>query len=131
MSSKPTGGSAKARRDQYKSTKRMETNRKIKLQRQMKLQPNNKNLEPALAAVMYRRKTPKVSVWSHTAIKTAKLFKLFGGRFDPKMLQADPKISQAALSQQSVVAAQGPLDFNLNKYSSNFFSIGARVGWTG
>jgi hypothetical protein len=128
MSSKPTGGSAKARRDQYKSTKRMETNRKIKLQRQMKLQPNNKNLEPALAAVMYRRKTPKVQVWSHTAIKTAKLFKLFGGRFDPKMLQADPKISQAALSMQSPRAST-PIEWNLNKYQSNFFSIGARVGW--
>ena len=129
MANKSAGGSAKARRDQYKSSKRMEANRKIKLERQLKLQPNNENIPKALKDIGYRRKTPKVPTWSHSMIKTAKLFKQFGGRFDPKMLQADPKISQAALSEQSP-RARTPIEFKLDKIQSNFFSLGARVmGW--
>lgn len=119
-------GNAKAKRDQYKSSKRMESNRKIKLERQIKLQPNNEQLKVALKDIGYRRKTPKVPFWSHTMIKTAKLFKLFGGTFDPKMMNADPKISQAALSVQSP-KARTPHEYKLTKQESLFFSLGARV----
>lgn len=126
MANKSVGGSAKARRDQYKSSKRMESNRKIKLERQIKLQPNNLNPVAALKDVGYRRKTPKASVWSHSMIKTAKLFKMFGGAFDHKMLSPDPKISQAALSAQSPKAST-PVNFKLSKQDNQFFALGTRL----
>lgn len=126
MANKSVGGSAKARRDQYKSSKRMESNRKIKLERQIKLQPNNEKLVIALKDVGYRRKTPKVPFWSHSMIKTAKLFKLFGGAFDPKMLSPDPKLSQSALSVQSP-KAKVAVDFKLTKQDNLFFALGTRM----
>lgn len=61
----------------YKSAKTFETNRKRKLERLIKLQPNNLQLQAALKSIRSPRSTPKVSKWSHTAIADAKMFAAF------------------------------------------------------
>lgn len=63
----------------YKSSKKMEVNRKRKLTKLLKEFPNNEQIAKALLTIGYRRKTPKTSHWSHTAknfVKLAKTFKV-------------------------------------------------------
>lgn len=85
----------------YKSSKRYEANRKLKLQRQLKLQPNNENLRTALSAIRPCRKTPNSPQWSHTDIRQAKLFKEFTGRANPDLFSKNPKVQQSALQNCS------------------------------
>lgn len=61
----------------YKTSKKMEVNRKRKLTRLLKAFPANKQLVDALANISYRRKTPKTSQWSHSAKAFVKLAKTF------------------------------------------------------
>jgi hypothetical protein len=82
------------------STGKAETNRKIKLLRLLKQQPNNEQIKDALANIKYRRKKPKTQEWSKTAIRLAKLFKEFSGRADRELFSNNPKIQSAALSKQ-------------------------------
>lgn len=51
----------------YKAGNRMAINRKRKLERALKLAPNNEQIALALKTIGYRRKTPKTSQWSHTS----------------------------------------------------------------
>jgi len=58
----------------YKSSTRWATNRKIKLTRALKQQPNNEQIKDALANIKYRRHTPNgKTVWSHSNLSLAKL----------------------------------------------------------
>ena len=109
----------------YKANKTWEVNRKRKLERTLKEQPNNLQVKTALKSIVYRRKTPITSPWSATWIRTAKLFKLFVGRFDPSIMSANADTSRAAMQKH------GPR--TLEKLSmptmadKNFFSIGNRI----
>lgn len=112
MATKPQKAAAPAR-----STKSQE-NRKRKLLKQIKLQPNNKNLPLALGNIYYRRKKPVKAVWSHSNIRLAKLFKLFNGRVDPDIFSSNPKVSAAAIQKPSTkqfdqLMPQGKVDFSL------------------
>ena len=54
---------------------RIEANRKKRLERTVKAQPNNEQAKIALSEGRgHKRKTPKNPYWSHTMIKEAKLF---------------------------------------------------------
>lgn len=90
----------------YKSTRRWETNRKLRLERTIRNQPNNEQAKAALKGMVYRRKTPKTQEWSASWIATAKLFKLFGGRFDRAIMSANVDAVRTALQAQSPVAAR-------------------------
>lgn len=59
----------------YKTSKKMEVNRKRKLTKLLKAFPANTQIKDALANISYRRKTPKTSQWSHTAKAFVKLAK--------------------------------------------------------
>jgi hypothetical protein len=48
----------------YKAANRYETNRKRKLTRLAKEQPNNEQIAQAMKNIHYRRKTPKAAQWS-------------------------------------------------------------------
>lgn len=61
----------------YKSQNRQAANRKRKLLKLQKAQPNNEQIKKALDNIKYRRCTPKVPTWSHTAIQKVMLFKTF------------------------------------------------------
>ncbi len=96
MSNKQNGTGKAAQASSYKLQKRQESNRKLKLERALKRNPNNKQIEAALKDIRYRRKTPKTQVWSHTTIEIAKLFKLFKGVVHKEIFHTDEKISGPA-----------------------------------
>lgn len=52
----------------YKSQNRFSTNRKRKLLKLQKEQPNNEQITTALATIKYRRKTPNTAQFSKTKI---------------------------------------------------------------
>jgi hypothetical protein len=97
MASKGRSKTAENNSAQYKSSKRWETNRKRKLERVLKEQPNNEQIKSAMKSMVYRRKTPKTNEWSHTWIHTAKLFKLFCGKFDRQIMSSNDKTAQEVM----------------------------------
>lgn len=109
----------------YKANKTWETNRKKRLERTIRNQPNNEQAKLALKGMVYRRKTPGVAGWSATQIRAAKLFKEFEGRFDRVFFSPDPKLSQAWLQKQSIYAALAPA--GKPQGDKGFFSLQTRV----
>lgn len=61
----------------YKSQNRFAANRKRKLLKLQKQQPNNEQITAALANIKYRRKTPGTQMFTKTDIKVAMLKKEF------------------------------------------------------
>jgi hypothetical protein len=61
----------------YQASGRMMANRKKKLERALKRNPENTQIETALKTIGYRRKTPKTSVWSKQSKAWAKMQKDF------------------------------------------------------
>lgn len=110
----------------YKSTRRWESNRKLKLERTLRKQPNNEQVRLALKGMVYRRKTPKAPEWTSTWIATAKLFKLFGGRFDRAIMSANVDAVRTALQAQSPIAARYVLKPE-TRASMAFFSLENRA----
>jgi hypothetical protein len=84
-----------------KSASTAEINRKRKLLKQLKLQPNNEQVKDALVNIKYRRKTPKSQEWSKSDIQVAKLFKEFTGRADWDLFSSNPKVQAAAIAMHS------------------------------
>lgn len=75
-----TKTSSKHQQDLYKSYQaqgRQAANRKKKLERTLKAQPNNEQVQKALQNIKYRRHTPKAPQWSHTSKAWAQLEKAF------------------------------------------------------
>lgn len=81
----------------YKSSGKHAKNRKAKLERLLKQQPNNEQLQNALKDIHYRRKTPNTSMWSHSQIRKAKLFKEFCGNFDYNIFSSNQKVAIEAM----------------------------------
>lgn len=96
---------------------RTQANRKRRLERTLKAQPNNTQVQNALLEVGRQRKAPVTPQWSHTAICLAKLFKEFTGRAPKELFSSNPKVAQAALTTPStklfVNLPQGKVDFTL------------------
>ena len=129
MANKKTGDSKTAQAAAYKSQKKWESNRKRRLERTLKEQPNNKNIKPAMEGMVYRRRTPTNPTWSHSMIREARLFKEFTGKFHMDLFSKDPKAQAAAAqlrrTEQEVKKPQ-------RQAHSDFgaFSIGTRLGYT-
>ena len=104
-----------------KSASTAEINRKRKLLKQLKLQPNNEQVKDALVNIKYRRKTPKTQEWSKTDIHIAKLFKEFTGRADWDLFSSNPKVQSAAIAKHSTK------DFYNLPEGKVTFSLGARA----
>lgn len=117
---------ASATGSNYKANRRWESNRKLKLERTIRKQPNNEQAKLALKGIVYRRKTPKAPEWSATWIATAKLFKLFGGRFDRAIMSANVEAVRVALQAQSPVASRTVLKQE-TRASLAFFSLENRA----
>lgn len=96
---------------------RTQANRKRRLERTLKAQPNNTQVQNALLEVGRQRKAPVTPQWSHTAIRLAKLFKEFTGRAPKELFSSNPKVAQAALTTPStklfINLPQGKVDFTL------------------
>ena len=100
-----------------------ESNRMARLLRTAKAQPNNEQVTTAMKTTRMHRKTPVTPAWTSSWRKTAQLFKLFGGRFDPAIMSSNVEAARNAMSRQSVYAAitKAP------QYPNDAFSIGARI----
>ncbi len=86
----------------YKQGNLYVAHRKAKLEKLIKLQPNNKQLPIALKGLAnYRRKAPNTPQWSHTMISVAKLFKLFTGRFSKDVFSQKLEDAEAARKLRS------------------------------
>ena len=96
---------------------RTQANRKRRLERTLKAQPNNTQVQNALLEVGSKRKAPNHPQWSHTAIRLAKLFKEFTGRAPKELFSSNPKVVQAAMTVPStkvfVNLPQGKVDFSI------------------
>lgn len=77
---KTRGPSAKAYYAAYKSQNKYATNKRKKLERTLKAQPNNEQVVIALKNIKYKRKTPGSPTWSHTKKATAAMFKQVVGK---------------------------------------------------
>lgn len=96
---------------------RTQANRKRRLERTLKAQPNNKQVQLALLDTGMKRKAPNSPQWSHSAIRLAKLFKEFSGRAPKELFSNNPKVVQAAMSVPStklfINLPQGKVDFSI------------------
>jgi hypothetical protein len=99
------------------AVQRTQANRKRKLLKLLKQQPNNKQLQNAVLETGQVRKKPTTPQWSHGAIRLAKLFKYFRGSAPKELFSGNPKVQQAALSapstKQFVNLPVGKVDFSL------------------
>ena len=106
----------------YKATSKWQSNRKRKLERQLKLQPNNEQIKDALKNIKYRRKTPVgKSIWSHSNIRLAKLFKLFTGFASHDLFSSNPQAQASALMARRDSTKHKVPEGKVN------FSLGARA----
>jgi hypothetical protein len=106
----------------YKTTRKWEANRKRKLERTLKAQPNNKQVQAALKSIVYRRRIPTNRVWSASWIRAAKIIKLFEGRFDPQIMSSNVDVARSAMQKNSKNK-----DFVLPPVTTkNYFSLEAR-----
>ena len=109
----------------YASSGTQAANRKRKLERLLKEQPNNPQIAVALKNIQYRRGTPKDPQWLHSQIAIAKIMKYFTGKFDKAAFHPDLKISHGALQARN---PQNFLNLKDNDTSNlSYFSLGRRA----
>jgi len=113
----------------YKSSNKQAKNRKIKLERQLKLQPNNEQVKQALLDIRYRRRTPGNNGWSHSGIALAKRFVSFCGHFNQDILSSNPKTASDAMQSLKSNASNFKLPKEVMEGISNkaMFSLKARM----
>ena len=112
-----SGSSKVSQAATYKGSKRWETNRMTKLLRAQKLHPNNEQIATALKNIYYRRKTPKVGVWSSSRRRIAQLMKEFKGVCHPEIFSTNEKVSAPAL------ILSGPFSVPAKTKSTSDFSM--------
>lgn len=107
----------------YKTTRKWEANRKRRLEKTLRAQPNNKQVQAALKSLVYRRRTPTTRPWSASWVRAAKIIKLFEGRFDPQIMSSNPDVARTAMQKNSQNK-----DFVLPPVNTkNYFSLEART----
>jgi len=99
---------------------RTEANRKRRLERTLKAQPNNKQVQVALSEGRgHKRKTPNNPFWSHTMIREARLFKEFTGRMDVSVFSSTEAVRSNARLRltredwRQVKLPEGRVDFSI------------------
>lgn len=125
MSNKSKSQSRTLQSTKYKTERRWESNRRRKLERALKDNPNNAEaITLALKNINYRRKTPKTSFWSKTNIAIAKVYKEFTGKVNMDMFSSNEKVSLPALT------TPGPYSEKVTKpgnFVSDMFQLRNRV----
>lgn len=126
---KTRGASHKAYYSAYKSQNKYATNRKRKLLKLQKEQPNNTQITEALKNIKYRRKTPGTSVWSHTRKATAKLMKEVVGRMDYNIFNTNDTVAFHAVTnlKSNRKAEVTKVSFRLGARAHDKF--GAPIEW--
>ena len=109
--------------EKSKKTDNAETNRLKRLLRTQKKQPNNKQIDAALKTTRMHRKTPANPVWTASWRRTAQLFKLFTGRFDPDIMSSNAEVSRNAMAKPGKYVNQ----YKPMPVPNDAFSLGARI----
>lgn len=111
----------------YKASGKYAKNRKAKLERALKAQPNNEQIKIALKNIVYRRKTPNTQVWSASEIRVAKLFKEFTGTVNRAIFNPNDKVSGPALRALGKKDLGPRLEFKTipGLKKENIFALGA------
>jgi hypothetical protein len=116
-------GRSKQQQGRYSSYKASQTwmsNRRKRLEKTAREQPNNEQVIKALKNITYRRKTPNSRVWSSTMRRTAVLFKMFEGSVNMAIFSAnDIARTTAVMSHKQKGKYAGSI--------KTMFSIGARA----
>lgn len=123
MANKQKSKGAEAASNNYKASRKWETNRLARLLRAQKKNPENKQITVAMKNIVYRRKTPKVRVWSHSNRATAVLFKKFAGKASPDIFSNNEKISAPAIMMAGKYKDDKKLLFDQHR----MFSLGQRA----
>jgi hypothetical protein len=112
---KTRGPSAKAYYAAYKSQNKYATNRRKKLERTLKEQPNNEQIVAALKNITYRRKTPNTRMWSSTKRKVAGMFKEFTGSMNYNVFNTNDMVRTLAVNalKSNKTAAAEKVSFKL------------------
>lgn len=106
----------------YKASSKWLSNRKRRLEKLLKTQPNNEQIKDALKNLKYRRKVPVgKSIWSHSNIRLARLFKLFTGFASHDLFSSNPQVQASAL-----IARRDSTKYKVPEGKVNF-SLGARA----
>lgn len=122
MANKSRSKTAENYSAQYKATKKWESNRKRKLERVLKEQPNNQQVKDALKSMVYRRKTPTTREWSASWIRAAKIMKMFTGKFDRNIMSSNEKTASEALR-----TCRTNYDYTPAVGAKSMFSLAARA----
>ena len=92
-------GRSKQQQGKYASYKTSQTwakNRRAKLDKHLKAHPNDTQAVTATKNITYSRKTPKTTVWSATILTTAQLIKIFEGRVNYNIFNANDIVRNTA-----------------------------------
>jgi hypothetical protein len=106
----------------YKTSRVWETNRKRRLERTLKAQPNNEQVKQALKGMVYRRKTPTNRPWSASWVRVAKILKEFTGRCDPGILSSNVETARIAMQKPGTT-----IHVPMSSPFKSMFSIEARL----
>lgn len=123
MANKSSGASKTSYYARYKSSETWKSNRKARLLKQLKLQPNNaEQIMSAIENLKYRRQDPKTRMWSSTQKREAQLLKEFSGSAPHDIFSSNPKTASAALQK-----TWRKFDGKVLKSMHVDFSLGARL----
>lgn len=125
MANKRTSASDKSHHLTYKTQQIWAKNRKIKLERALKKNPENKQIEAALKNISYRRKTPTTQVWSHTDKAMAQLIKQISGFCDKNIFHPNKDIREVAY--RNILAKQVKVPSTLGINTKGIFSLKERA----
>ena len=99
---------------------KLETNRRRRLERTVKAQPNNTQAAIALKETRgHKRKKPNTPYWSHTMIREAKLFKEFTGNMDLNIfssidaVRGNARLHLTRKDWSQIKLPEGKVDFSL------------------
>lgn len=128
MGTKRSSASDKAHHMTYKAQQLWAKNRKIKLERALKLAPNNLQIVGALKNISYRRKTPTTKVWCHADKYMAGLVKQISGFCDRNIFHSNKDLRLVAFQNIASKQEKREKDLSTNKGS---FSIKERAHYKG
>jgi len=99
-------------------------NRKRRLERVLREQPENEQVKMALKDIHYRRKTPNTTVWSASDKRMAQMLRSWTGGFNMNILNSNPKVASDALQS---LPSRPPVGQDDTLQNRHMFSLKARI----
>ena len=124
--------SKKAQHSAYKTSSRYAANKRRKLARHIKDQPNDECAKKALNNIaLYRRKAPKTSAWSKSEIAITSLFRAAGDKKDYRELRLsqieEVNKHKNELSDKARQALEAQANKPKREVKTDLFQLGKRV----